>query len=416
MIDLQHCQALDAADELASFKERFELPASTIYLDGNSLGAKPKGALEHAAKVIEEEWGNGLIGSWNTAGWWNLPTQLGDKLAAVVGADSGELIVTDTTSLNVFKALAAAVSLQREAHPERRLIIAERESFPTDLYMIQGFIKSFGEGYSLALIDEPEDLATIGADDIAVVILSHANYRSGYLHDMQATNQLLHDRGALVIWDLCHSAGAVPISLKADNSDFAIGCTYKYLNGGPGSPAFLWANPRHLLKADQPLSGWWGHAKPFDMAQNYAPANNIRRYLCGTQSIVSLSLIRCGLDMFAEVSMQQLRRKSLALTDLFIALVEQECGDHGLRLVTPRNHHYRGSHVSLRHAEGYAIVQALIARGVIGDYREPEVMRFGVTPLYLSHEDIWNAVQQLKQVLDSREWDQARFQARSEVT
>lgn len=416
MITLQQCEDFDRSDELAAFRGQFDLPENIIYLDGNSLGAMPKNAMANAQHVIREEWGKGLIGSWNTADWWNLPTRLGDKLAPVVGADSGELIVTDSTSINVFKVLAAAIRIQKEEQPQRKVIVAERDSFPTDLYVIQGFIQSFDPDYELQLIDGPQDLDALVTDQVAAVLLSHANYRSGYLHDMQATNALIHERGALVIWDLCHSAGAVPIELKGSDADFAIGCTYKYLNGGPGSPALLWAHPRHMNRFQQPLSGWWGHDKPFDMAQDYAPADGIRRYLCGTQPIVSMSLVACGADMFEQADMQQIRRKSLALTDLFMQLVEQECADQGLMLVTPTEHKYRGSHVSFRHEQGYAIVQALIARGVIGDYREPEVMRFGVTPLYLSHADIWHAVQHLKQVLLNREWDTPAFQERGEVT
>lgn len=416
MITLEQCQAWDAADELAGLREQFDLPEGRIYLDGNSLGALPRNALARAQDVIRREWGRDLINSWNTADWWNLPTRLGDQLAPIVGADAGEIVVTDTTSTNLFKVLAAAMRMQQEADAGRKVIIAERDAFPTDLYVIQGFIESFGQGCSLQLIDGPDELQTAVTNNTAAVVLSHVNYRTGYLWDMQAANDLIHDRNALVIWDLCHAAGAVPVGLKATDSDFAISCTYKYLNGGPGAPAMLWVHPRHMNRFQQPLSGWWGHAKPFDMAPEYAAADGIRRYLCGTQPIVSMSLIACGLEVFEQTDMQAIRRKSLALTDLFVDLVAQECAGEDLTLVTPTAHERRGSHVSFRHPQGYAIVQALIARGVIGDYREPEVMRFGVTPLYLRHVDVWNAVQHLQAVLANREWSKPEFQERGEVT
>ena len=416
MITLEQCRAWDQADDLAHIKEKFDLPEGTIYLDGNSLGAMPKGASLRAETIIKQEWGTDLINSWNKAGWWSLPTALGDQVASLIGAAAGETVITDTTSLNLFKVLATAVRAQSLKHPGKKIILAERDSFPTDLYIIQGFIEFYGKDYTLQLIDHPDELESAITDQVAVIVLSHVNYRTGYLYDMHAVNNLAHNSNALTIWDLCHSVGAVPISLKATESDFAIGCTYKYLNGGPGSPALLWAHPKHQNQFWQPLSGWWGHERPFDMATEYEAATGVRRYLCGTQPILSMGLIACGLDIFHQVSMQSLREKSLALTDLFISLVEQECGNQDLTLITPLDHKYRGSHVSLRHPQGYAIVQALIARGVIGDYREPEVMRFGVTPLYLGYSDVWHAVQHLKAVLENREWDDQQFQQRAQVT
>lgn len=416
MITLEQCLAWDKADELASLRQHFDLPQGTIYLDGNSLGALPKNALARAQDVIQREWGVDLINSWNKNSWWTLPTRLGDLLAPVVGAKAGEVIVTDTTSSNLFKVVANALHIQQRKQPHKKVILAERDAFPTDLYVIQGLAQFADRGYRLQLVDQPEDLAAAVTDEVAVVVLSHVNYRTGYLYDMPAVTRHIHAQGALVIWDLCHSIGAVPMDLNAADADFAIGCTYKYLNGGPGSPAMLWANPRLRAEAWQPLSGWWGHARPFDMSTEYTPDAGIRSFLCGTQPIVSMALVACGLDIFAQTDMQAIRRKSLALTDLFIALVEQECAGQNLALVTPRDHTYRGSHVSFRHPEGYAVVQALIARGVIGDYREPEVMRFGVTPLYLRFIDIWEAVQHLKAVLVQGEWDQEKFRARGLVT
>ncbi|WP_227105536.1 kynureninase [Chromobacterium rhizoryzae] len=410
------CLIADQQDPLAGFRQRFDLPANTFYLDGNSLGVLPKGALERSRQVITGEWGHDLIRSWNTAGWFDMPARLGDKLAPLLGAGPGETVVTDTTSLNLFKALAAALRIQRQAHPERKVILSERDNFPTDLYMIQGMIEFLQQGYELRLIDEALPLEQALDEDVAVLLLSHVNYRTGYLYDMAAVTRSAHQRGALAIWDLAHSAGALQVDLNGADADFAVGCTYKYLNGGPGSPAFIWVAPRHQNAFWQPLSGWWGHAKPFEMAADYAPAQGIRRFLCGTQPIVSLALVECGLDVARQVDAQQLRAKSLALTDLFIELVEQRCGGHPLTLITPREHARRGSHVSFRHPQGFAVMQALIANGVIGDYREPEVLRFGITPLYLSHADIWDSVEILREILDSGSWDKPEFHRRGAVT
>lgn len=416
MITLQDCLKLDQNDQLAHFKEQFALPKEVIYLDGNSLGARPKAAEELAKQVIMQEWGNDLINSWNSNDWWNLPTRLGDKIGQLVGAKAGETVVTDTTSLNLFKVLASAIHIQEEQDPQRKVIIAERDSFPTDLYIIEGFTQFLDRGYRIELIDHPDELADSINEETAAIVLSHVNYRTGYFFDMAKTNRVAHEKGALVIWDLCHSIGAVAIDLNGSDADFAVGCTYKYLNGGPGSPAMLWVHPRYQTRFWQPLSGWWGHERPFDMAVKYEAASGIRRYLCGTQPIISMSLIEAGVDIFLQTDMATIRQKSLALTDLFIKLIEQECQPYNLKLITPKDHHYRGSHVSFEHKEGYAVIQALIARGVIGDYREPEVMRFGVTPLYLSYSDIWHAVAHIKAVFENREWENPRYQQRGDVT
>lgn len=410
------CLHADQQDPLAPLRQQFELPPGVIYLDGNSLGVLPKAAAARAASVVTHEWGSGLIRSWNTAGWFDLPARLGDKLARLIGAGPGQVVITDTTSLNLFKALAAALRIQQQAAPGRRVIVSERDNFPTDLYMIQGMIDLLQQGYEMRLIDEQLSLEQALDDTVAVVALSHVNYRSGHLHDMAAVTALAHSRGALAIWDLAHSAGAVPVDLTGSGADFAVGCTYKYLNAGPGAPAFIWVAPCHTDQFWQPLSGWWGHQRPFDMAPTYEPAAGIRRYLCGTQPIVSLSLVECGLDIALAADMNEVRKKSLALADLFIRLVESRCAAHPLTLVTPRDPAQRGSHVSFRHPNGYQVMQALIARGVIGDYREPEVLRFGLTPLYLGYADVWDAVQILKEVLDSEEWKQDRFARRGAVT
>ncbi len=416
MITLEQCLYWDKEDELKQFKDEFALPKDVIYLDGNSLGARPKNSLNYAQHIITQEWGEDLINSWNKADWWGLPVRLGDKVGQLIGAKQGETVITDSTTLNLFKVLSAAVKLQAAKHPERKIIVAEKEAFPTDIYIIEGFIDLINQGYQVELIDGVNDLDQILESEVAVVVLSHVNYRTGYFYDMAEINNKIHAKNALIIWDLCHSVGAVPMDLNATNSDFAIGCTYKYLNGGPGSPALLWVNPKHRDEFWQPLSGWWSHKKPFDMAQHYEPANNIRRYLCGTQPIVSMSLIECGVDIFLKSSMQKIREKSLKLTDLFINLVNQECSEYGFELITPTDHQYRGSHVSYQHPQGYEIIQALIARGVIGDYREPEVLRFGITPLYLGFEDIWNAVQALKAIMQHNEWKNESYLVRGAVT
>jgi kynureninase len=403
------CLTRDAQDPLASLRSQFDLPAGVIYLDGNSLGARPTAALARAQDVISREWGKDLITSWNTAGWFDLPKRLGNRLAPLIGAGEDEVVVTDTTSLNLFKALAAAVHLQAQTPKSaaRRVILTERSNFPTDIYMAQGLSNWLERGYTVKLVDSVEEIPAAIDADTAVLMLTHVNYRSGYQHDMAGLTALAHARGAVAVWDLAHSAGAVPVDLNGANADFAVGCTYKYLNGGPGAPAFIWVPKKHQATFTQPLSGWWGHAAPFAMAPGFAPTAGIGRALCGTQPIVSLAMVECGLDVFGQTSMAAIRAKSLALTDLFIELVEVRCGGHPLGLVTPREHAQRGSQVSFTHPHGYAVMSALIARGVIGDYREPEIMRFGFTPLYTSYADVWDAVEILKQILDNKEYDVA---------
>ncbi len=402
------CLARDARDPLAPLRQRFDLPAGVIYLDGNSLGARPRAALQRAQEVVAREWGQDLIKSWNTAGWFDLPKRLGARLAPLVGAAPDEVVVTDSTSLNLFKALAAAVRIQAlGTTANRRVIVTERSNFPTDIYMAEGLTSWLERGYSVRLVDSVEELPAAIDADCAVVMLTHVNYRTGYQHDMAALTRHAHQNGALVVWDLAHSAGAVPVDLNGAEADFAVGCTYKYLNGGPGSPAFIWVPRRHQAQFSHPLSGWWGHAQPFAMAHGFAPVDGIGRALCGTQPVVSLAMVECGLEVFEETTMDAIRAKSLQLTDLFIELVESRCAAHPLGLVTPREHARRGSQVSFTHPHGYAVMQALIERGVIGDYREPEIMRFGFTPLYTSFADVWDAVEILKDILDREDYDVA---------
>ncbi|HEY3537117.1 MAG TPA: kynureninase [Trinickia sp.] len=408
--------ALDRSDPLAHLRSRFALDAQTIYLDGNSLGVPPVAAAARARAVIDDEWRGGLIRSWNGAGWFALPRRLGDKLAPLVGAAAGETVVTDTISINLFKLLSAALREADARDASRRVIVSERANFPTDLYIAQGLIEQLDRGYTLRLVDDPADLPAAIDGETAVVMLTHVNYRTGLMHDMGAMTEIAHRAGALALWDLAHSAGAVPIDLNGANADFAVGCTYKYLNGGPGSPAFAWVPKRHQARLSQPLSGWWGHRAPFAMDPRYTPDDGIGRFLCGTQPIVSMALVESGLDVFLETDMHAVRRKSLALTDQFIALVESRCAGQALSLVTPRAHAQRGSHVSFEHRHGYEVMQALIARGVIGDYREPSVLRFGFTPLYTRFVDVWDAVETLRDILERQTWRAPEFAARHTVT
>jgi kynureninase len=436
--DLAHCQALDAADPLRSLRDTFNLPHGVIYLDGNSLGALPKATPARVTQVVTQEWGVGLIRSWNTAGWFESPQRVGDKIARLIGARLGEVVATDSTSINLFKALSAAISIATNVHSTRtrgmesskNVILSERSNFPTDLYIAQSLCTQ--HGLQLRLV-QAHELATALTEDVAIVLLTQVHYRSGAMHDMAAVTAQAHAVGALTVWDLAHSAGAVPIDLHAANADFAVGCGYKFLNGGPGAPAFVWVHPRHVNAAVQPLAGWFGHAAPFAFTPDYEPAQGITRFLCGTPPVISMAALECGLDSVLAAEplggMAALRAKSLALTDLFIALVEARCADHGLQLATPRTQAQRGSQVSFYRAEGgYAIMQALIARGVIGDFRagDPsaasssldvlDILRFGFTPLYVGYGDVWQAVEHLRQVLHSREWQQPQFNRQQAVT
>jgi kynureninase len=421
------CVALDAADPLRALRDEFDLPQGVIYLDGNSLGALPLATAGRVARVVQQEWGVGLIRSWNTAGWIDLAQRIGNRIAPLVGAGTNELIVGDSTSANLYKVLSTAIALQKIDAPERRLIVSERSNFPTDLYIAETLARE--HGLTLVLIDADELPAHLD-DELAVLMLTHVNYRTGRMFDMASVTLRAHAAGALVVWDLAHSAGAVPVGLVAADADFAVGCGYKYLNGGPGAPAFVWVHPGHTARMDreqlrQPLSGWLGHAAPFEFTTDYRPALGIQRFVCGTPTLLSMAALECGVAVFEHAEafggLAALRRKSLALSDLFIRLVEARCPDRGLSLVTPRDAALRGSQASFaHHAEdgpgGYAIMQALIHRGVIGDFRAPDLLRFGFTPLYTGFIDVWDAVEHLKAVLDTGEWHEARFNERAAVT
>ncbi|PND17922.1 kynureninase [Ensifer sp. MMN_5] len=410
--DFAAIEAMDAADGLRSLRERFILPTGLIYLDGNSLGVASHAAFAELQKAATEEWGQDLIRSWNTAGWFDMPLSLGDRVGRLIGAAVGQTVVCDTTSINIYKALHAAMALR----PDRLVIVSEGGSFPTDIYMAEGVV-STRPGASLRLegVDAP-DIEDLIDGTVGVVLVNHVNYKSGELRDMAALTKKAHENGALVIWDLCHTAGALPVDLDGANVDFAVGCTYKYLNGGPGAPAFIYAAARHHGAISQPLSGWWGHARPFACEKHYAAGEGIRRFLCGTQPILSLRALKGALDIWDEVDMAALREKSLGLTDLFIALVEAKCGAYGLELESPRERAKRGSQVSFSHPNAYAVMQALIDRGLIGDFRAPSTMRFGFAPLYVSYADVWQAVVILEDILRAGSWQDARFAVRAAVT
>ncbi len=401
----------DAHDPLAPMRERFSLPPDVIYLDGNSLGAMPRATAARVAEVIASEWGSGLIRSWNDAGWIDLPSRIGDKIARLIGAPAGSVMVADSTSLNVFKLLAAGLALR----PERRVILSEVGNFPTDLYIAEGLRDLLGRGHALVQAGADEIIARM-TPDVAVVMLTHVNYHTGRMLDMGAITRAAHAAGAVVLWDLAHSAGAVPVDLAAHDVDFAVGCGYKYLNGGPGAPAFLYVAPRLQDEVRFPITGWLGHAEPFAFEAGYRPAPGIQRAIVGTPPVLSLAALEVGVDIALEADMALVREKSLAQSALFADLVAQLCGGHGFSLVSPTEDGLRGSQVCLGHPHAYAIMQALIARGVIGDFRAPDVLRFGMTPLYLGFAELWDAVTILDEIMVSGAWRAQEFSERRKVT
>jgi len=404
-------EALDRIDPLAPLRDKFLLPSGVIYLDGNSLGALPRSTAARVSRVIEKEWGEGLITSWNHHDWIGMPERVGDKIARLIGAAAGEVAVAESTSINLFKVLAAALKMR----PGRRVIVSETENFPTDLYMAEGLVQLLDRDYTLHLVTANDLKQALGADT-AVLMLTQVNFRTGSIHDMAALTAAAHAAGALAIWDLSHSAGAVPVDLNGARADFAIGCGYKYLNGGPGAPAFVYAAARHQGQAPQPLHGWLGHAAPFEFAASYRPAAGIRQYLVGTPPILALAALEEGVDLLLQADLAQLRAKSQALTKAFITLVEARCAGQGLSLATPRDPARRGSQVSFAHEQGYAVMQALIARGVVGDFRAPDLLRFGFSPLYIRHVDVWDAAETLRDVLVTGAWQRPEFEQRAAVT
>ncbi|WP_309662734.1 kynureninase [Sphingomonas sp.] len=401
-------QALDAADPLAFAQGRFRLPEGIIYLDGNSLGTLPAATADRLANVVTHEWGGDLIASWTKHAWIDEPQRIAAKLAPIVGAKPHELLIADSTSVCLFKLLAAAV----KARPGRRTILTQQRNFPTDLYVAQGLAEMLG----LTLKAVPADEVASAIDqDIAVVTLTHVDYRSAAFHDMAAVNQAAHAAGALTVWDLSHSAGAIALDLDGTDCDLAVGCGYKYLNGGPGAPAFLFVAERLQGELHSPLQGWMGHAEPFAFDDDFRPVNGITRFLTGTPSILALAALDAGLDTFEGVAMRDIQTKAGALSQLFIDEVEARCGDE-VCLASPRDPAARASHVSFAHPQGYAVMQALIARGVIGDFRAPDLIRFGFAPLYNRFEDAWRAAETLAEILATDAWNEPRFLARAKVT
>lgn len=427
MTTREGCERLDAADPLRPLRHQFALADAdargVIYLDGNSLGALPARTPARLAEVVKVEWGQGLVGSWNAAEWITLARRVGDKIARLVGAGPGEMIVADSTSINLFKALSAAIALVRRDAPARARILSEHTNFPSDLYVADTLARA--SGMELVTVDH-DGLGASLDEHVAVLMLTEVNYRTGRLHDMKALTHAAHAAGVMTVWDLSHSAGALPVDLNGAAADFAVGCGYKFLNGGPGAPAFIWASGAMLARLDReewrsPLSGWLGHADPFAFSPTYRPASGVDRFVCGTPPILSLAALECGVDVLLEANalggIATIREKSIGLAELFIDLVQQRCAGHELSLVTPREPSHRGSQVCLSHpAAAYPIVQALIARGVVGDFRAPDVLRFGLTPLYTRFVDVWDAVDRLKQVLESGEWRAPKYAVQTLVT
>ena len=405
---LEEAQPLDSADPLAFVRARFSLPDGVIYLDGNSLGALPVAAPAALAKTAEREWGEDLIASWNKHGWIDWPTRIAAKLAPIVGAKPVELLIADSTSVCLFKLLAAAV----RARPGRNTIVTRKANFPTDLYVAQGLADMLG---LILRAVEPEEVAGAIDENTAAVTLTHVDYRSAEVFDMRAVNDAASAAGALTVWDLSHSAGAIELDLDGSGCDMAVGCGYKYLNGGPGAPAFIYVAERLQGELRNPLQGWMGHAEPFAFVDVYRPMTGIERFLTGTPPILAMAALEAGLATFDVIAMAGVAAKSRKLSQLFVDEVEARCGSEVL-LASPRNPAERGSHVVFAHAEGYAVMQALIARGVVGDFRAPDLMRFGFTPLYNSFGDMVRAAEILADILTTREWDQPRFKARAKVT
>lgn len=405
ILNQKYCIELDDQDQLKAMKEQFILPNAMVYLAGNTLGARPKCSLELTQQYIANEWDAKLTQHLDQTGNAELPQDLGNKIARLIGADETEVMVADSTALNLFKTLAAAIKIQAENSQQRRLIIAEKYALPTDLHIIQSYVELHQQQYQLELVENIEELTQLLATNtVAVVVLSHVNACDGYLKDMFEVNQLIHRYGALVIWDLCQSVGTLPIYLNQSQSDFAIGCTYKYLNGGPGAPAFLWVKSQFLNSFWDPLNAWNDHHHPIDLIDFYEPSTGVRRYMSAHQPIISMRLIECGLELFFKTDLHSIRTKSLKLTSLFIELMQQECADFGFELLTPTVQQQRGSHLSYCHPFAYEIHQALMARGIIADYRETNMIRFAFAPLYTGYVDIWNAVQQIKAVMQNTEW------------
>ncbi len=404
---LERARQLDASDPLADYRECFGLPPGAIYLDGNSLGCLPKATPARLEQLVREQWGQGLIRSWNAAGWIELPARVGARIAPLIGARGHEVIACDSTSVNLFKLIAAALAMR----PGRTVVLSEPGNFPTDLYMMEGLEK---QGLATRRLAPREALTEALDEDVALLLLTHAHYKTGALFDMASLTAAAHERGALVLWDLSHSAGALPVQLNDCQADFAVGCGYKYFNGGPGAPAFAFVAEKHLERVEQPLTGWMGHSDPFLFSDDYVPAAGVERMLCGTPPILGLAALETGVELIAEIGVHRLYEKSKALSQFFRGCLAE--GGIELELVSPTDPDRRGSQLSFRHPEAYAICQALIARGVIGDFRDPDILRFGFAPAYLRFEDMAKAALHLGEVIEKREWRRDAFRKRAAVT
>ena len=404
---IERARILDAGDPLAQYRDRFHVPDGVIYLDGNSLGCLPKATPDRLAEVVQGEWGEGLIRSWNAAGWIDLPQRVGAKIAPLIGAHPHEVIVADSVSVNLFKLISAALMMR----PGRKVVLSEPGNFPTDIYMIEGLE---AQGLGERRLASRENLIDALDDDVALLLLTHAHYKTGELFDMAALTEAAHRAGAIVLWDLSHSGGALPVDLNACEADFAVGCGYKYFNGGPGAPAYAFIAERHHGDVRQPLSGWMGHARPFAFSDDYEPAPGVDRLLCGTPGILGLAALEVGVDLISEIGIERLHAKSQALSEFFRQCLAE--ADLDLDRVSPTDPAERGSQLSFRHSEAYAICQALIARGVIGDFRDPDILRFGYAPAYLRFADMAEAVRHLAEVLETGEWQRAEFRERAAVT
>ncbi|WP_394805272.1 kynureninase [Kordiimonas aquimaris] len=402
---------MDAADPLRCKRAEFHVPEGVIYLDGNSLGLLPVSVKDRVAETVENEWGNSLIRAWNSHSWMDLPEKVGAKIAKLIGAEEGTVVSVDTTSLNVAKAVSAAMAL----NPERKVILTDNGNFPTDIYMAQGIADLVDKGHEVRIVN-PQDVYEALDETIAVMMITQVDYRTGRRHNMKQLTERAHAVGAITVWDLAHSAGAFEVDLTSCNVDLAVGCTYKYFNGGPGAPAFIYVAPRHQDNIKPILSGWIGHKAPFAFELGYQPAEGIKRMNVGTPPVIALSALDAALDVWVDVDMSEVRMKSVALSELFIAEVESRCTQFGLTLASPRDADSRGSQVSFRCPDGYAVMQALIAEGIIGDFRAPDIIRFGFTPLYLGYEDVLNATKKLEEILRSEVWREPAFMKREKVT
>jgi kynureninase len=415
-LNKSHASALDKHDPIAHLIKQFEIPANITYLDGNSLGPLPISAKKAAIDVVERQWGEDLITSWNKHAWIDLPTTVGDKIAPLIGAEKGQVVCCDSISVNLFKLLACALQLNGS---KRNIVLSQQDNFPTDLYMVEGLQQMLGAKQCSLLTcdaDELEKVIVEKGSEISVLMLTHVNFRSGKIHDMQKLTHLAHEQGILLIWDLAHSAGAVPVELDDCQVDFAVGCGYKYLNGGPGAPAFIYAAKRHITKLKQPLTGWMGHANPFTFDPSYSPDIGIKKFLSGTPSVISMAVLSAALDLFEHVNMTQIREKSVAMTRFYQQLIAQAPSLSDLVMASPNNASIRGSQLAYRHPNAYALCQALIAHGVIADFRAPDILRFGFSPSFLSFEQLYDSVEKLKVIVESEQYKEPEFNRKNAVT